>query len=191
MPGSSLWLLPPPSHALTPLLTELIRQTSSHFNSPHLFIPHVTLTSELNPDIYGSSPQEWLDSFSFPKGQDIVIHLGQLGSEDFFFRKLYSLVQKTEAITQLGRLAREHVQKEGEDKDEWAKHEYMPHLSLLYSDVPKVSDDKLEVVRGLAKDLGVRLDGDGELGGWVGGRVVLVPTDNEIKDWIPIAARDL
>ncbi|CAI6247256.1 unnamed protein product [Periconia digitata] len=131
MPGSSLWLLPPQSHPLTPLLTQLIRQTSSHFNSPHLFIPHITLTSEIDPRTYEPSPQEWLDSLPLLNSREVVVRLGQLCSEDVFFRKLYSLVQKNDAITELGRLARENVQKEEGDKADWAKNTYMPHLSLL------------------------------------------------------------
>lgn len=43
----------------------------------------------------------------------------------------------------------------------------------------------------LVQDAGVRLDGEGELGDWVGGRVVLVQTDRAIGDWVPIAERTL
>jgi 2',3'-cyclic-nucleotide 3'-phosphodiesterase len=43
----------------------------------------------------------------------------------------------------------------------------------------------------LVQDAGLRLDGEGELGGWVGGRVVLVQTDKAIGEWVTIAERIL
>lgn len=43
----------------------------------------------------------------------------------------------------------------------------------------------------LANEASVSVAGGGTLGGWVGGRVVLVPTDKPISQWIPIAERIL
>ncbi|KAK4033775.1 hypothetical protein C8A01DRAFT_39745, partial [Parachaetomium inaequale] len=67
MPGSSLWLLPPESHPLHPLLKTLITTTlPSNFPReaasaprvvPHFFPAHVTLTSGIDPDTYGDDPQ--------------------------------------------------------------------------------------------------------------------------------------
>ena len=37
--------------------------------------------------------------------------------------------------------------------------------------------------------LEVKTEGNSPMRGWVGGRVVLVPTDNSIDQWIPIAER--
>jgi 2',3'-cyclic-nucleotide 3'-phosphodiesterase len=56
-------------------------------------------------------------------------------------------------------------------------------------DILKVSDAEIAEIEKLAKEAGLSLEGEGELGGWVGGRVVLVPTDQAIKDWAPIAER--
>jgi 2',3'-cyclic-nucleotide 3'-phosphodiesterase len=39
--------------------------------------------------------------------------------------------------------------------------------------------------------LNVNVDGKGKMGSWVGGRVVLVPTDKPIDQWSPIAERAL
>ena len=39
--------------------------------------------------------------------------------------------------------------------------------------------------------LGVNFDGTGDLGGWTGGRVVIVPTDKSIDQWQPIGEREL
>jgi 2',3'-cyclic-nucleotide 3'-phosphodiesterase len=40
-------------------------------------------------------------------------------------------------------------------------------------------------------ETGVRLDGEDELGGWTGGRIVLVETDKAIADWMPVAEKTL
>jgi 2',3'-cyclic-nucleotide 3'-phosphodiesterase len=58
-------------------------------------------------------------------------------------------------------------------------------------DCPQVNADGLAEVETLAKKLDIEFKGDGELGGWTGGKVVLVPTDKPIGDWVPIAERVL
>ena len=71
MPGSSLWLLPPPSHPLHSTLQTLIRTTlPAHFPReaasspqvvPHFFPAHITLTSDISPETYGADSQGWVD----------------------------------------------------------------------------------------------------------------------------------
>jgi 2',3'-cyclic-nucleotide 3'-phosphodiesterase len=39
--------------------------------------------------------------------------------------------------------------------------------------------------------LDVNFEGKEQLGGWTGGRVVLVPTDKPVEQWQPIAERVL
>jgi 2',3'-cyclic-nucleotide 3'-phosphodiesterase len=39
--------------------------------------------------------------------------------------------------------------------------------------------------------LDVNFEGKGQLGGWIGGRVVLVPTDKPVDQWQPIGERVL
>lgn len=58
-------------------------------------------------------------------------------------------------------------------------------------DCPKVDEKGLAEIEKFVRNAGVNLEGEGELGGWVGGRVVLVPTDKPIKEWAPIAEREL
>jgi len=132
MPGSSLWLLPPPSHPLNSILKTLIAKTSSHFSSPHLFLPHITLTSDISPTTYSPDPQAWLSNLSVPQASDVKVKLGTLNSEDVFFRKLYSKVEK-DGVKQIGKVARKTV--EGFQREDiagkWAEEEYMPHCSLL------------------------------------------------------------
>ena len=70
--------------------------------------------------------------------------------------------------------------------------EWMCGCLLRYShDCAKVGVEKIREVEGIAGELGVRLDGEGEMGGWVGGRVVLVQTDRPVGEWVPIAERVL
>jgi 2',3'-cyclic-nucleotide 3'-phosphodiesterase len=132
MPGSSLWLLPPADHPLNSLLTSLIEQTSAHFKSPHLFIPHVTLTSEISSSSYGSAPQEWLDNFKFPTGNNVKVRFERLQSEEVFVKKLYIKVEK-EGVIDLGKISRKAVEGYAEETNAkyWAEEKYMPHLSLL------------------------------------------------------------
>lgn len=73
MPNTSLWLLPPPTHPLHTRLQTLIHSTlPSHFPreaassprvTPHFFPAHVTLTSGIDPAVYGgeAGAQAWLD----------------------------------------------------------------------------------------------------------------------------------
>lgn len=132
MPGSSLWLLLPASHPLSAVLPPLIQQTAARFNSPHTFIPHVTLTSEIDPSVYSSDPQAWLSSLKFPSREDVRVKLGKLESQDVFFKKLHSRVEK-EGVKEAGRVARSAVDGFGEEAKarEWVEGEWMPHLSLL------------------------------------------------------------
>lgn len=58
-------------------------------------------------------------------------------------------------------------------------------------DCPKVDEKGIAEVEEMVRDAGVKLEGEGEMGSWIGGRVVLVPTDRPIKEWTPIAERTL
>jgi len=133
MPGSSLWLLPPVDHPLNDVIPSLIDKTSKQFNSPHRFLPHVTLTSEISPSTYGSNPQAWLDSLNLPAGQNVKVAFERLGSEDAFFRKLYIKCEKREGLNQLAKQCRQQVNGFAEEAtaSSWAEEQYMPHLSLV------------------------------------------------------------
>lgn len=193
MPGSSLWLLPPSESRLNDVLSTLIEQTSSRLNSSHRFLPHVTLSSEISPAKYISDPQVWLDSLNFSTGEDVQVKFKQLGSEDVFFRKLYIQCVKTEGLKSLAHTCRHEVAGFGEDSKvaEWANERYNPHLSLLYHDCPQVGSGELSGVEQLATKAGVDVTGGDGYCGWTGGRVVLVPTDRPIDQWVPIATRNL
>ncbi|KAF1831883.1 2, 3 cyclic phosphodiesterase [Decorospora gaudefroyi] len=189
MPGSSLWLLPPADHPLNNTLPTLIDETSKQFKSPHRFLPHVTITSQISPPLYGSEPQAWLESLELPSGSSVEVKFEGLGSEEAFLRKLYIKCRKTGGLQNLGQQCRRKVEgfEEESKANTWAREQYMPHLSLLYHDCPQVDQHDLTSVR----TLDVNTEGVGQLGGWVGGRVVLVPTDSAIDGWLPVAERVL
>jgi 2',3'-cyclic-nucleotide 3'-phosphodiesterase len=193
MPGSSLWLLPPKSHPLNEILSGLINQTSSRFSSPHRFVPHVTLTSELSPSAYSADPQTWLDSLQLPPQSSVQVKFEKLASEDVFVRKLYIKCSKTDGLKRLAAMCRLKVEGfEEEDKAvNWATEKYNPHLSLLYHDCPVVIAEELSRVAELVQKVGVVMGKSGDLAGWTGGRLVLVPTDRPIDQWSPVAERDL
>jgi 2',3'-cyclic-nucleotide 3'-phosphodiesterase len=194
MPGSSLWLLPPPSDSpINDLLASLIAQTSLRFHSTHSFLPHVTLTSDISPGKYSSDPQAWLDSLDLPSGNEVQVKFKQLASDDVFVRKLYIQCHKTDGIKKLAGACRQEVEGFGNDSKakEWANDQYNPHVSLLYHDCPLVGAEGLSEVEQLAQEVGVDLTGESGHGGWSGGRVVLVPTDKPINLWEPIASRKL
>ena len=133
MPGSSLWLLPPETHPLNEILTSLIKRTASHFDSSDLFIPHITLTSEILPSKYRAEPQRWLESLDLSSGNDVQVRFEKLNSEDVYFRKLYLQCQKTIGLKTLAKVCRKQVAnyEDEEQVGRWADETYNPHVSLL------------------------------------------------------------
>ncbi|KAK4199324.1 putative cyclic phosphodiesterase [Triangularia verruculosa] len=215
MPGSSLWLLPPPTHPLFPILTKLISSTlpakfpseaaSSPKVTPHFFSPHMTLTSDISPSVYGSDPQAWLDSLPFPSVDKVRVRFGKVKSQDFFYRRCYISVgyEDVEEITGVARargVYGEHDQQGEKTKEwlEWWRKESGPHVSLMYGDVP-ITEEKMREIGQVVASAGVTLPEDEQItkeerkghDGWEGGVVWLVPSDGPIEDWKPIAVREL
>lgn len=142
MPGSSLWLIPPPSHPLHGIISELISQ---HLPSafPDVcgppFAPHLTLTSNIPPALYGDQPQAWLDAVPWPAPGDVQVRLEAVRTEDVFFRRCYLKVA-FDGVRGIAGLARARGVN-GEDGvvgggkteqwlDEW-KAAFGPHVSLI------------------------------------------------------------
>jgi 2',3'-cyclic-nucleotide 3'-phosphodiesterase len=192
MPGSSLWLLPPKGHPLDAVLSSLIDQTSSRFGSPHRFIPHVTLTSDISPSIYSSDPKAWLDSLELPSGSHVHVKFETLASEDVLYRKLYIKCEKLDELKKLAMVCRRKVEGYEEERtaSRWGDREYNPHLSLLYHDCPQLDAEGLRQTEAFVQKAGVTF-GEGDLGGWFGGRVVLVPTHKPVDQWVPLVERSV
>ncbi|KAJ4991292.1 hypothetical protein SVAN01_03190 [Stagonosporopsis vannaccii] len=194
MPGSSLWLLPPEAHPLNGVLVSLIKRTASRFASSDLFIPHITLTSDLvSPSSYGSEPQQWLDSLELPPGGNVQVEFDKLDSEGVYFRKLYIKCNKTAGLKALATVCRKQVANHEDEKTarKWAEETYNPHVSLLYHDCPRVDAEGLGQTSKLAREEGIDLVERTEGLGWTGGRVVLVATEKPTSEWKPIAQRVL
>ena len=66
-------------------------------------------------------------------------------------------------------------------------------LRLYSHDCPQIDEKGMREMEKLVRDVGVNLEGEeeGDLRGWTGGRVVLVPTSKSIAEWKPIAERVL
>lgn len=142
MPGSSLWLLPPPSHPLHKIITKLIEATlPAHFPNatppPPAFAPHLTLTSMIDPSIYGSDPEGWLEGIPFPSGPDVHVRFERVKTEDVYFRRCY-IKCGFEGVRDVAGIARARgvlgEQEVGEKTEEWLaewKGSFGPHVSLM------------------------------------------------------------
>ncbi|KAF2145531.1 uncharacterized protein K452DRAFT_355968 [Aplosporella prunicola CBS 121167] len=205
MPGCSLWLVPPEGSAISTTLSTLISEIlPKHFPdaSPPTFVPHVTLTSDIAPSVFSpaldesqqkSDAQAWIDQLpNIPKGGDVVVKFQALDVGEAFVKKLTLRVEKG-GVKELAFRARMYgVEKGGapHNAEEWVKNSYGPHNSLVYGDMP-ISDEKKSELQKLVEEAGISINGSGNLGGWKGGDVWLVPTFKNFADWQPWAKRAL
>ncbi|KAK3381891.1 2',3'-cyclic-nucleotide 3'-phosphodiesterase [Podospora didyma] len=220
MPGTSLWLLPPPTHPLYPALQTLISRTlpaafptETAALSPHFFAPHITLTSGIAPEVYGADPQAWLDSLPLESCVGKVrVRFTGVASQDVFVRRCFIRVAASdEGVRQLAVLARAHGVYAGDEKKarewlgEWERR-CGPHVSLVYGSMPMDEDKQQEVVR-IVTEAGITLSeekrdrvqkeeedeeaNDESWNGWDGGVLWLVQTDEPTAEWTPIVTRQL
>lgn len=136
MPGSSLWLLPPPNTPLNNDLQTLITETlPSRFSETkaHNFIPHVTLTSNVPASIHFPDPQAWLDGLHLPVSTTITAEVTAVDPDDKFFKKLTLRLKKEGGLVDLATACRAQGVLDGDDAGakRWAEDEYLPHLSLM------------------------------------------------------------
>ncbi|TGZ78828.1 2, 3 cyclic phosphodiesterase [Ascodesmis nigricans] len=189
----SIWLIPPPNHPITPLLSRLISTTLlAHFPPPtHPFPPHITLTSSVPSTLNPSEITSWisthLSDLPLPEIQFDGVDIGET-----FFTRVTLRVTKTPPLQSLATLIRQnfaHSRPDNEDLQVWGEETYRPHLSLVYHAMEaKEVEEKLgEVVRMEVEDAGVK---EGK-GAWKGGRVVVVDCWREIKEWRVLAEVEL
>ncbi|GAB7350839.1 hypothetical protein MBLNU459_g1371t1 [Dothideomycetes sp. NU459] len=211
MPGASLWLVPPRSSPFCQLLQTLISTAvPPHFAgaATHDFVPHVTLTSGIERAAYGSDAQAWLAGLGLPDKDEPTVALESLEAGAQFVKKLTLGAAKTASLVRLAAACRGGavLRGGGDDDDDdgaaaaaaaaaarsWAEEDYLPHLSLMYADLP-VSDvqERLSLLEDQIRKAARSLEaGDG---GEVcqGGSIVLVDTSKPIAEWVPIAERHL
>ncbi|KAK8121849.1 2'-3'-cyclic-nucleotide 3'-phosphodiesterase, partial [Apiospora sp. TS-2023a] len=200
----------PPSHPLHATIADLIERTLSaafpDLTGP-VFAPHMTLTSNIDPAVYGDSPQAWLDAVPWPRAADVDVRLEKVATQDIFFRRCFLKVAFEKGIRDIAGLARAvGVNGEGYQigpvtekwLEEW-REAFGPHVSLIYGENP-INDEKLGEISKTVEEGGVRLsstspkqadESSNQYGGWKGGVVWLVPTDRPISEWKPIATRTL
>ena len=146
MAGSSLWLLPPPGSPIHDILKTIIStalpsqfpaESTSATLGPGFFAPHLTLTSEIKPEIYGSDPKAWLDSISWPLVDEVRVRFEKILSQDVFFRRCYIKVAMG-GVKPIVALARARAvcgeEAPGERTNEWLKwweEAFGPHVSLM------------------------------------------------------------
>lgn len=206
MPGSSLWLVPPPSHPLHEILATLITKTlptifpaesTSETLSPRFFSPHLTLTSDISPAVYGFDPQAWLDSIPWPSADQVHVRFETVLSQDVFYRRCYLKVGM-DGVRDLAALARARgvydENSPGEKTKEWLdwwEKAFGAHVSLMYGAVT-MDEAKIAKVIEAVQAAGVKLSkAEHEGSGWDGGVVWLVATDGPIDQWKPVATREL
>ncbi|KAI5251304.1 2, 3 cyclic phosphodiesterase [Aureobasidium subglaciale] len=200
MPGASLWIIPPKDSTFSQALQTLISTTiPPHFpdTKTYDFIPHVTITSNIDQSLYGSDPQAWLGSLHLPsvdQHDPVFVTLDLLEAGDAFVKKLTLRAGKTSQLLKLASACRASAV-EGGDKVKagtWAQNDYLPHLSLMYADLPKSDVEKLVfTVQEDCRKAGRGVEADSDGGVAKGGCIVLVDTSKSIDQWIPIATRDL
>ncbi|KAH7027098.1 2',3'-cyclic-nucleotide 3'-phosphodiesterase [Macrophomina phaseolina] len=188
--------------------------------SPPRFVPHVTLTAAIEAAAFShaSAPepqqkrdaQAWLDGLRLPAAADVRVRFAALDVGEQFVKKL-TLRVRNEAeregegagsgLRELARVARlRGVELKGRGKEEsrerrevverWLDEAYLPHCSLVYGSMP-ISDEKKAQLQAVVEKAGISVDGSGEMGGWEGGSVWLVPTFLPISEWQPWVKRDL
>ena len=139
MPGSSLWLVPPPSHPLHGIAGLIAEGLPGRFagKTGPAFAPHLTLTSGVAPSAYGAAPQKWLDAVPWPAGRDVRVHFEAVATEDVFFRRCYAKVSfdGVRGVAGLARargvLAEETI---GDATEAWLeewRRGFGPHVSLI------------------------------------------------------------
>ncbi|KAA8894865.1 2',3'-cyclic-nucleotide 3'-phosphodiesterase, partial [Sphaerosporella brunnea] len=195
---ASLWLVPPADSALESALQKLISDTlPAHFAATEQvpsFAPHLTLTSNLPKEF--SNPQEVLSQITVSSLPEVIFKSVNVG--DFFFTRLTLHTEKTASLVALAQQCRRKFSEgctSDREAEAWAQNVFTPHVSLVYSAMP-AEDVKADVLEKAVKDIdaaGVVVGGGvaSEMGGWKGGKIVLVQTWKDLSEWKVLAEKAL
>lgn len=138
----SLWFMP--SGELYDKFSGIIKDLSSKYGSPP-FEPHVTLLGDvtLSRDETLAKAQQIASSTN-----SFTINLTSVDYLDSFFQCFFIRAEKTEPLLEVQRKAREMLG--------LPQAEYMPHLSLMYGDLPPETKEKIRDEIG--REFNVNLD---------------------------------
>ncbi|KAF2084479.1 2',3'-cyclic-nucleotide 3'-phosphodiesterase, partial [Saccharata proteae CBS 121410] len=201
--GCSLWLVPPKSSTLYSVLSDIITTTlPEQFPNDSIptFVPHVTLTSNINPSLFTDSIDEeeqqkgaeaWLKKLDLPTAKQVEVTFQGLDVGQVFFKKLTLRVNKS-GLAKLALVSRKDGVEGGNEEParDWLESSYGPHCSLMYGDMDIAESKKAQIESSL-ENAGIDIAGNGSNGGWQGGVVWLVPTFKKIEEWQPWAERAL
>lgn len=135
----SLWLMPPPNAGEH--FARLIERLSRRLGTP-CFIPHITFCSTSDID----EPAAVARARAAAKQlAPVPVHLTEIGIGDSYFRCVYVLAERTEALLAAYRTACAHFGVE-------PAADYLPHLSLVYGDLARADRERL------ADEVGRRFD---------------------------------
>ncbi len=127
----SVWLIPSRNSAYAEL-RNAINKISYKYSTPS-FEPHVTLIGRLL--VPEALAIEKISAISNMVGQ-IKVEFDQIDRTDKYFKSLFVRVKKSDALSIAANITREAFQE---------KHmsEYMPHLSLMYANMPSEMKDRI------------------------------------------------
>lgn len=135
----SLWLMPPPEAGER--FARLIERLSRRLGTP-CFVPHLTLCSAADFDETAVAARARAAAKHLAP---IPVHLTELGIGDGYFRCIYVLAERTEALLATYRAVCAHFGVE-------PTADYLPHLSLVYGDLARADKERL------ADEIGRRFD---------------------------------
>lgn len=139
------WLMPAAGPVRNHLLATIDRLAANH-DAPR-FQPHVTLAPTLN-SAADMAAQTLTSRVARISPVDLVFD--DIGHEHTYFRALYLLARSSPQLTAL----QEEVQ-QALAPEPWP---FMPHLSLLYSDIPEAAKHAIIGSIGISVPLTVRFD---------------------------------
>ncbi|KAF3214899.1 hypothetical protein TWF679_004677 [Orbilia oligospora] len=194
---ASLWLLPPPG-ALSKILETLISNTLP----PRIpgpvpdFQPHITISSGI--PLTSIDFQNVLDSITIQEPPIIKFRRIRYGTA--FWTKITIEIHKSTSLKSLAVAARSTILPGYTEEEarcwvekyttpaESGQEGFIPHLSLVYYG-EEVEGPVRSGVRSDVDDAGIVLEeveGGGdvkEMGGWVGGKLVVVDTTKRVEQW--------
>lgn len=155
----SLWLMP--SGRAYRQLKSIISHLSQGYSAPN-FDPHVTLIGSL----VGPKDEILAETAALAgQIQPLEIELTKVDYLDEYFRCLFIHVKETEPVTEANAKARKIFNRQKDPK-------YMPHLSLLYGNLPPAIKEKIIAEIGREFNLGFKAESiwiithNGVVGDW-------------------------